>query len=85
MYKWSIGSRPGYDDIYPYTDSQLECSQVVEADMSELQEGHVYYVSVLVRSNALYFSLIMIILFLFCFEIFFKTIIAILYLLTLYY
>ena len=48
-YKWGIGSQPGYDDKYSFTETVSTCSQTAEGHFVRLDEGHSYFVTVLVR------------------------------------
>ena len=48
-YKWGVGSRPGYDDKYSFVETPNECSQTQQDRPLELNEGHSYFITVLVQ------------------------------------
>ena len=45
-YKYAIGSRAGFDDIYPFTETTQEQSNIVAINMKEFHEGHIYTITV---------------------------------------
>ncbi|XP_066275498.1 uncharacterized protein [Branchiostoma lanceolatum] len=51
-YEWSVGSGPGHADIMPFTRTESEATVSDPALDLQLQEGHVYYVSVKAYNGA---------------------------------
>ena len=48
-YKWGIGSQPGYDDKYSFSETVNTCSGTPERQSLALNEGHSYFVTVQVQ------------------------------------
>ena len=48
-YKWGIGSQPGYDDKYSFSETFNTCSHTAEGQSLTLDDGHSYFVTVLVQ------------------------------------
>ncbi|CAH1259452.1 Hypp2286 [Branchiostoma lanceolatum] len=51
-YEWSVGSGPGHADIMPFTRTESEAAVSDPALDLQLQEGHVYFVSVKAYNGA---------------------------------
>ena len=48
FYKWGIGSRPSYDNIYAFTEVDNECSKTTGDQVLDMHEGHSYFITVMV-------------------------------------
>ena len=49
LYEYSIGTRPGYDDTHVLTQTSEECITIHTEQLSSLEEGHGYFLSIQVR------------------------------------
>ena len=47
-YKWAVGSRPGYDDKYAFSETSDTCSEIKYGQSLTLEEGHMYFITVMV-------------------------------------
>ena len=47
-YKWAVGSRPGYDNIYTFEETYDTCSETKHDYSLTPEEGHSYFVTVMV-------------------------------------
>ncbi|XP_060577218.1 uncharacterized protein LOC132734491 [Ruditapes philippinarum] len=51
-YSWAVGTHAGYDDIFPFDDTEEECAKTPENTPLTLKEGHAYFVTVKAHNKA---------------------------------
>ncbi|XP_053398434.1 uncharacterized protein LOC128556766 [Mercenaria mercenaria] len=51
-YSWAVGSHAGYDDVFPFADTEDECAKTPENMPLFLKEGHAYFVTVKAHNKA---------------------------------
>ncbi|XP_060580924.1 uncharacterized protein LOC132737608 [Ruditapes philippinarum] len=51
-YSWAVGTHTGYDDIFPFFDTEEDCASTPENENISLKEGHAYFVTVKANNKA---------------------------------
>jgi hypothetical protein len=54
QYSWAVGTHTGYDDIFPFFDTEEDCASTPENENISLKEGHAYFVTVKVNGSKVY-------------------------------